>query len=272
MNNKLGLTSGFFKNPTKESWESAVAAGITDIELGLSHDFDTEAILVQAEKKYDLLSSSGLVISSIHLPFGNPWDISMLDNLGREAAIEKYKVLVDWAAEKGIGIAVLHASYEPIDDEERQQRLETATESVKILSDYAREKGVSLAVENLPRTCLGNCSDDMLTLTGNGRNAGICFDANHLLIESHKDFLEKVGPYIITTHFSDYDGIDEKHWLVGEGCVDWAEVVELLRQQGYQGRFLFELNELADPNTEEAFTPKDLVSRFKEVSKLHSLY
>lgn len=107
----------------------------------------------------------------------------------------------------------------------------------------------------------------MLVLTDSGKNAVICLDVNHLLIESHKDFIEKVDPYIITTHLSDYDGIDERHWLVGEGCIDWVELIGLLRQQEYLGRFLFELNEKSVPGTEQTLTLKELVSRFIKVSK-----
>ena len=42
---------------------------------------------------------------------------------------------------------------------------------------------------------------------------------NHLLGESHTDFMKALKHNIITTHLSDYDGVDERHWLPGEGIV-----------------------------------------------------
>src|SRR5699024_1280431 len=143
-----------------------------------------------------------------------------------------------------------------------------AIETIGILGAYTKDKGVLLAVENLPRTCLGNCADEMLILTDNGKSAGICFDVNHLFIDSHSEFIKKTGSHIITTHFSDYDRIDERHWLVGEGCIDWEELIDLLRNQGYEGRFLFEINELSAPSLERAITPEELVERFMKVSKI----
>ena len=38
-----------------------------------------------------------------------------------------------------------------------------------------------------------------------------------------------------------YDGVDERHWLPGEGIVPWKEVVTTLMESGYRGPFLFEL-------------------------------
>ena len=129
-----------------------------------------------------------------------------------------------------------------------------------------KKLGIRIAVEDLPRSCLGNCADELLFLTDYGRHAGICFDVNHLLKESHKEFVEKVGPYIITTHLSDYDRLDEKHWP-GDGCIDWKELKALLDAAGYQGRYLFELGENASPLLGRAFTPKELAERFEGLLK-----
>lgn len=268
MTNKLAVSSNFFKQPSITKWESALLAGITDVELSLSFDLDIELTLGKAHRDYDLLEKSGMTVSSIHLPFGRQWDISMRDNSIYEDVLIKLRALIDWAAKREIGIAVLHASAEPIRDEDRAYRLSNAMEAIEILGAYANDGGVSLAIENLPRTCLGNSAEEMLILTDNGNKAKICFDVNHLFIDSHSKFIQETGPLIITTHFSDYDRIDERHWLVGEGCIDWPELIDMLGQQGYKGRFLFEINELSSPSIGRAVTPKELVERFIEVSKI----
>ena len=42
---------------------------------------------------------------------------------------------------------------------------------------------------------------------------------------------------------SDYDGVDERHRLPGEGIVPWRTVVTRLCGVGYRGPFLFELRQ-----------------------------
>ena len=162
---------------------------------------------------------------------------------GYRIAIRLEKRVLDQIAEWKIGLAVLHASFEPVGEDERAVRLAIARDAVGELGDYARSLGITLAVEELPRTCLGNCSDEMLYLTDHGRLAKMTFDFNHLLRETHEHFLDACAPYIVTTHLSDYDFVDEKHWMPGVGKVDWPGVIRYIREKGYTGQFLFETYE-----------------------------
>ena len=76
----------------------------------------------------------------------------------------------------------------------------------------------------------------------------VCCDTNHLLSENLPDFIRRIGNKIVTLHVSDYDGIDEKHWLPGEGILDWQEVLTALSEIGYNGPWLYEMG-LATPKT-----------------------
>ena len=40
--NLLGVTSGFFAEPSKEKWQSAVEAGLTEAELGFKWEFSDD--------------------------------------------------------------------------------------------------------------------------------------------------------------------------------------------------------------------------------------
>ena len=107
----------------------------------------------------------------------------------------------------------------------------------------ARELGVQLLIEDLPRTCLGNTSTEMKYILQQVDTAvGVCFDSNHLLQESSVHFAKELGKEIGSLHISDYDGVDEKHWLPGRGIVDWKGVVETLVEEGYDGVFMFEVS------------------------------
>ena len=59
--------------------------------------------------------------------------------------------------------------------------------------------------------------------------------------EKNADYIRALGNYFINIHVSDYDFIDERHWLPYEGKTDWVELVTLLEEAGYEGPFLYEV-------------------------------
>ena len=86
-----------------------------------------------------------------------------------------------------------------------------------------------------------------------------CFDTNHLLSESHEDYIKAVCKYMNTSHVSDYDFIDERHLLPGEGSVDWQKLLSDLSENGYAGLWLYELGFGESPRIkrERDLTPAD---------------
>jgi integral membrane protein (TIGR01906 family) len=68
------------------------------------------------------------------------------------------------AAEYGMKTIVVHASAEPITDEERPAKLAACARSYDELREIADRLGVRLACENLPRTCLSHTTDETLML------------------------------------------------------------------------------------------------------------
>ena len=112
---------------------------------------------------------------------------------------------------------------------------------MKTLSELAVSLGGVLCVENLPRTCLSRCSDDMLKLLALDENLKVCFDTNHLLIEDPFVFIQKLASRIVTIHVSDYDFINEKHWLPGEGKLDFHKIYKALLDVGYRGIWNYEV-------------------------------
>ena len=62
-----------------------------------------------------------------------------------------------------------------------------------------------------------------------------------------------------TIHASDYDRKDERHWLPGEGVIDWPDFLRRLQASGYKGVFMHEVR--AGVNA----TPENVVKAYKEV-------
>ena len=145
------------------------------------------------------------------------------------------------AADAGFKYAVVHPSNEPISDENRPIAMLSAKRSIAELSEVAKNEGIVLAVETLPRSCLGNCSSEILELLSLAPDAKVCFDTNHLMNEDPSDFIKKVSDKIATMHISDYDFIDEKHWLPGEGLVDWKKLMDAHDEIGYEGAMIYEV-------------------------------
>ena len=215
------------------------AAGINTIEISVGNTQLADALDFNEARR--LADKYGIELWSLHLPFlpFNVIDPSV-------PALADYTVkyfcsFIDKATEIGIKTIVIHPSGEPIAESDRPMRLECAKKSLAALAEYAKAKGAVIAVEDLPRTCLGRDSSDILELISAHPDLRVCFDTNHLLGESIADFIKKVGDKIITTHVSDYDEKNERHWLSGEGVIDWKALKDALIAIGYDGPWLYEL-------------------------------
>lgn len=212
---KIGLST--FCNAgiiDRQLFEAYRNAGIEAMEISAPSDAYENINYEQLEK---LSLQTGIELWSYHLPFG-PFD--KIDISNRETykyTIEYFGELIKKSSQIGIKRFIIHPSGEPIDDGERSERLQCAREGLETLAETARKNNAIIAVEDLPRTCLGKNSDEIAELIGDNDNLKVCFDTNHLLGEDPVEFIHKLGKKIITTHISDYDFVNERHWLPGEG-------------------------------------------------------
>ena len=200
-----------------------------------------EELVVLKQALVDAIFGENLRVWSVHLPFGFGWDIAHYIESERDAVVESLKRIIDLTSGWGARVYVLHGCLEPVSIEERPVRMARSIRSLRELNEYALKYGAHVALEDLPRSCLGNTSLEVRAMSQAAGDVHVCFDVNHLLHESHSDFMAALAPRVITTHLSDYDGIDERHWLPGKGIVPWKEIVSTLLKSGYRGPFLFEL-------------------------------
>lgn len=226
-------------------YEECRDAGIGALELSLPgrevEHFDFEKAVRDA-------AAFGIEIWSVHLPFApfSEIDPSSLSERLRKLTVRRHVKVIRKAAEAGIRHFVVHASAEPIEIPDRRARMEQARKSLCTLAETAAEYDAVVCVEDLPRSCLGRSSYDILELLKADERLRCCFDTNHLLGEYIPDFIRKVGPKIVTTHVSDYDFWNERHMLPGEGKIDWKELYETLKETGYEGPWLYEVGPKAE--------------------------
>ena len=223
----------------EEMFKKYSEAGITHMEVSVSKELSDEldfAKLLEWSKKY------GVELYSFHLPFWPFAEIDISNPNIAEASVEYLKGFIDKGTAVGIDKYIIHPSGEPIEENDRPLRMATAKKSLAILAEHAERKGAVICVENLPRTCLGRDSRDILELLSCDSRLVACFDTNHLLEEDPIEFINKIGNKIVTLHVSDYDFKNERHWLPGEGLLDWQSILSALEGVGYDGVWLYEIN------------------------------
>lgn len=223
-----------------------------------------EEMLIETKRALvDRILSHNICVWSVHLPFGYGWDIAHYDEDERDRVCESLKRVIDLTKCWGPRVYVLHGCLEPVAIEQRAVRIARSIRSLRELDEYASRFGARIALEDLPRSCLGNSSIETRAMAQAAGNVPICFDVNHLLGEKHEDFMKALASNVVTTHLSDYDGIDERHWLPGEGIVPWKDIVKTLMENGYRGPFLFELR--AGENG--LYGAKEILSAFSQALK-----
>lgn len=205
-----------------------------------------EVIEKEAEKLLALSKKYGVAVRSVHLPFGEvgvKFSPSSLCDEERAKTLENTKKIIEMLAPCNVEIVVIHGSL-GVDLEDRAKRLDYFVDYLKELCDFCAKYNIKVAVETLKPRCLGNGLSEHLYIMEktNRENLGICFDSNHLLEEDNIDFIKGAGKYIITTHLSDFDGIDERHWDPGEGIINWKELVKTLEDNGYNAPYVFEIS------------------------------
>ncbi len=260
----VGVSLCLEKNPDEDKYlESAINSTIKHLEVFYADYCDDPEWRKSALK---LINTSNINVNSVHAPFSKEIDISRIDG-GHEFAINKILKALELANQMDAGILVIHGSSEPIKDD-RPQRIAQCKQSLNTLVNEASKLNIRLALELLPRTCLGNTEEELeLLLDGISEEcAGFCLDTNHPRDPGQlNDIVRKLGKRIITLHISDYDGIDEKHWMPFKGIINWGDFVNALGSIGYSGAFIYEINLSKEGNIE------DIIENFQKIIEIASL-
>ena len=243
---RFGTSLSFCQKIDRDTLSALKAAGIAAAELSFGFDYFMNQIdFPKNWLEYSAMAREEEVeLWSIHLPFSAHLDISHVSSELKAITLYTHRLLIEAAGRAGVKIAVLHPSSEPIKDEDRSEKLRRSREAIILLNGECEKYGMKLAVENLPRTCLCNRAAEMVALL-EGTGAGIIFDANHSLLEENVGFLSSLvdsGLKIHSLHISDYDFVDERHRLPGDGLNNWHGIFAQLERAGYAGPMLYEVS------------------------------
>jgi sugar phosphate isomerase/epimerase len=203
--------------------------------------------------------NSGLIIENIHVPFDSANDIWSNDSITRNNLILKYTEWINDCANYHIPIMVMHISKGNDISEPNGHGLR----SLEILVDKAERLNIRIALENTRKNNLL----EYLIENVKSDNLGICYDTSHAQLYGDKDFdlMTKYKDKIFCFHISDNDGIEDKHWNIGKGIINWNRFVNKFPLD-YDGIISLEVcpqnsNECEDQFLEEAYKSIESIRR-----------
>lgn len=266
-NSSIGLSMSRWEDLSVDSMKEAREAGVEYIEVTLLDliGSDTTGLCERANQLKQDIDSAGLEVWSVHLPYSRKWDISLIDSTKRAGVVDFMKKMVRVAGIFHPRYLILHPSHEPVAPDERFERLTNSRASIGQIAPVVQEIGAELCIENLPRTCLGKNGEEMMFLIEGYEGVGLCFDTNHLLYQSHEDFLNTIDKAAIkTVHLSDYGFAHECHFLPGTGDIEWKSLWDGIRANGYRGIMMFE----CEATPQEVVQASELLTgkRIQEIS------
>lgn len=249
-------------------FESYAKAGIKHMELSVGYEeyktFDYKAVRNMADKH-------GVNLWTFHLPFKpfDELDISSSDSKMRSDSVKYTGELIKKAGDIGIDKFVVHSGgiTRRKTQEEVDERINYACESYAALAEVASGFGGVICVEDLPPVCVGKDIAEIEKLISADDRLRICFDANHFLPGDPAEFVRYFKDKIVTVHISDYDHVNERHWLPGEGKNDWQDIYSALCEIGYKGPWLYEIAFCSLPTLtrERDLTCEDFVRNAHEI-------
>lgn len=242
---RLGRSLDFGNKNFYKQLQELEALGFDSVDFGIAGcwkygEYETESV-ARIEEGLEKVKKSTLYLNGVHLPFAARWDISVPDEETRKKHVADTIELIKRIDPYQPNCYVLHGSV-PLDvfygDVNRQAYLDGLVRSAIELSNCT---DTPICLETLPRQCLLNTIKETLWVMQRlPKKVKLCLDVNHLLWDNAEDAVLDFGDRIYTLHISDYDKVDERHWLPGKGVIDWKKLIQNLQKIGYQGVFNYE--------------------------------
>lgn len=233
----LSCSTAVFLNPdssvsekiedTKKAMSHITSENYDGFEIFIPRNFTEEDIIsvFEESKKYkDKAFSLHAPKNILHKPYKE-----IFPNLGR---------LIKRAGEYNIKIIVLHPPY--------RTSLSSLLRSIFFIFDkmvdYAYKYNVTLTIENVPY--LQSPPDFYESLINRyWSNVGITLDVEYLFSTefSLERYSDKILKYLKNVHIRDYDGQsfddegNRKYLRLGEGFINFSEIIDRLRKINYRG-------------------------------------
>jgi sugar phosphate isomerase/epimerase len=149
-----------------------------------------------------------------------------------------------------VDVAVLHPGYlSPYGSKLPEKAWDTCIWSIQELCDVALDSGIIIAVENMPNfpKIFGRYPDEMLDILEqvDRKNVGMTLDTGHANTMGILDeFVKKCNGNISHMHIHDNHGKRDEHLPIGQGNIDWKELMNGLSD--YKGLMVTEMTSIEE--------------------------
>lgn len=164
-----------------------------------------------------------LKLDNIHLPYD---DINMIwsdNNYERNKITSKIIGYLDECKSIDVDTVVLHS----VDGYNHNFKYMNGYNSFEKIVSYAEDIDIKIALENTQMFQYTKFLIDEFDSV----NIGFCYDSSHDFIknESMGEILEIYKNRLMCVHLSDNDGLFDRHWIPGNGNVDWHKIIPIIK-------------------------------------------
>ncbi len=224
----------------EEAVKEAIMQGFQIIEF-FSPETDTRISKYSMSYLRDLCVSNGVILG-YHAPYMNEYDMALnpFDKIKEKMKVVARTILVLEPA-----YVTIHMGSFP------QERREGLIQFIKVLKEAlipALEGwNGTIGIENFtlchgPKA-LGDRIEDFIYVFSQVKesNVGVTLDFGHANITQDLFvYIEQFGDRLISTHVADNKGEDDEHSCVGEGNIEWNEVLKRTVLKGFKGPYIME--------------------------------
>jgi sugar phosphate isomerase/epimerase len=233
---RLSVTSWSFPACTlDEAWAIARALGFGALDVGLFYGpaLDKARVLADPSGAASDLQQRGITAANLYWLFGNGLsDRALTDPDARAANLADFASVCRFAAAAGIpSVFVLPGV---ADARPKAEAIRESAASLRALLSIARDHGVTLTVEPHVGGILGSPSET-LALLEQVPGVRLALDYAHFTCMGYPQAeIDPLAPFAGHVHLRQArPGALQAKW--GEGTLDFAAMVAVLRQAGYDG-------------------------------------
>lgn len=227
----LAIHNWMRAEPLEKTVARIASQGYDALEIqGAPDMYDTKAV-------GQLLKSKGLKCWGSVTLMMEQRNLLAKDEAQRAASIQYVKDVITMVKElDGHMVSLVPGTVGKVEPDARpEEEWEWAVESVKECYDFAEKAGVLIGIEPINRfeTYFVNRADQALALAkAVGPNCGVCLDVFHMNLEEDNTYeaLRRAKDRLIGVHVA-----DNNRMAPGMGTLDWAKIVALLKELGYDG-------------------------------------
>ncbi len=181
---------------------------------------------------------------SIHAPICD-MNIAAFNDKIRETSVNEMIRTMECANKMDIETVTIHPGiYSMVLHDVKERSEQLARSSLKDIEKAAKQYGVTAAIENMPsfQIMMGQTPEGLLGLIED-TDLMVCFDIGHANTMGMIDeFIDVFHERLANIHIHDNMGDRDAHLTIGDGNIDFYNVLSRLR--GYKGNYVIESKDL----------------------------